>query len=235
MIARVWFAGLFLAAAALSVQPEAAAARGSDIQRRIDSIVSRKPDIVMIGNSMQGVGIHFGQLSSGIGRKVMDMRAGGSMNAWKYLILKNVVAKAPHKVQMAIVVTRQNNITSPRKRLEKRSYRSAAESVATSEDEEFDRLALPPGLAPWPFGRCREPDQWDFQKNLEISLLPYMIRTAREADIKLVIVRHKKKWYVKSPQDGDRCILNLPSARITPTATSRPRWRRSIVQQRNLW
>jgi len=162
-----------------------------------------RPHLVMLGNSMQGCGIDFPALSRAIGRAVESKTSGGIMSAHKFAMLWHAV-RAAQKPPMAIIVFRRNNITNPTLRVTGDYGKKLQEALTDPELRTIvERLAYPRQATPAP--DCREGGQADATRNTEFaglvpnSFLPEMIRVAKEAGVRLVLVRCKSRLDAEQP------------------------------------
>ena len=191
-------AGVMLVLLAGSVH---AADVGPAAQKWINRINRSKPDVVMIGNSMQGEGIDFPKLSRETKSKVMNIQINAAGANIKYCVLHYAVAQAQHKPKIVMVVTRQCQITYAWKRLHQAKFKSMVNAFPGSADRKIlDAIAFPNGGKPpsLPKGGLKMLDSsWDFPELVNRSFLPYMIQSAREEGILLVIIMYKARLYAE--------------------------------------
>ena len=148
--------------------------------------------LVMLGNSMQGCGIDFADLSKGIGRRVESRTSGGVMSAHKFAMLWHETRADP-KPEAAIIVFRRDNITRPSVR------------VTGKYGEKLQKILTDPGLE----GIVRQVafpeeqsggDSSGFEAAVARSFVPHMVRVARETGVRLVLVRCKSRRYAEAPE-----------------------------------
>ena len=199
---------LFVLGSAASAQEGVEAGDEKDQKGWIQRIDREKPGIVMVGNSMQGEGIDFPALSKSVGVQVMDVRAGGSMSPWKYSVLKYVLAKTTYKPKMVIVEDRMNYVCCPQKRMRFGTYQKALAKIVADDTDRglLDRLLAGEGQPKWEraweLAKAEPPYDgyfWDFRQSIKTSLLPEMIKLAKEGGYPLVFVRHKSRVYAEDP------------------------------------
>jgi hypothetical protein len=111
------------------------------IRKSMDNIMAKyRLDVVLLGNSMLIEGVEpqlFCQLT---GASTTKFCLGGTASAWWYLVLKNVIAKAPHKPKVVVVFFRDHFLTDPSCRVSGKYMPDINEMVDGSEPL-LDRLA----------------------------------------------------------------------------------------------
>lgn len=164
---------------------------------RINYINNKKPDIIIIGNSMIGNGLDITGLSKATNQEVMKIQSSGGMSAWQFLVLKNVIGNANHRPKIVVVVTREHLITIPNMRVSGK-YRKVIESLKGLDEKVLFELAYQNRNLNYKGPVDISLGSWDFKKIINKSFLPYMIRIARERKFQLVITRHKTRRYAEN-------------------------------------
>ena len=77
------------------------------------NIESKKPEIILLGNSMLGRGVHEGYLNYLTKKNTIIITNGGSATAWWYLALKNVITKTNSKPKLLVIFFRDNFLSIP--------------------------------------------------------------------------------------------------------------------------
>lgn len=155
------------------------------------------PHAVMLGNSMQQCGVDFAALSEAIGKRVESQVSGGVMSAHKFAMLWHAVRAQP-KPAMAVIVFRLDNITRPRLRVTEK-YGDKLREILT--DPELLRIVTEAAFAAEP----RDP-ALDFDASVARSFVPHMVREARQAGVRLVLVRCKSRAYAENPDLEDAVL-----------------------------
>lgn len=78
-----------------------------------DGITERKPDLVLLGNSMLGVNVDTVALANSLGKSVYPIVYNGSGSAMWYLSIKNNILASPHKPQVVVILFRDTMLTVP--------------------------------------------------------------------------------------------------------------------------
>ena len=111
-----------------------------------EQLISTKPEVVLIGNSMLGWGVDSTQLSERLDLKVVKFARGGAASAWFYLVFKNVVASVDTPPRIVCIFFRDSFLTKPKYRT-RGKYKQSIEGMAHHEEPLLDSLAYaPPGL-----------------------------------------------------------------------------------------
>jgi hypothetical protein len=153
--------------------------------------VAADDHLVMIGNSMQGCGIDFPQLSAAVGCEVKSIVSGGVLSAHKFAALWNV-AHGKSKPKAAIIVFRLGNITRPTARVTGKYGEKLRAICADPELKRIvDDLAYSENA-----GKVSGPT---FADAVERSFLPQMVHVAAENDIRLILVRFRSRRYAERP------------------------------------
>jgi hypothetical protein len=163
----------------------------------VDGIDERKPDIVLIGNSMIGEGIDVGTLSTQTKSKIYEIRDNGQLTAWQYMVVKNVIGSAKHVPKLVVVVERINSYTTPQVRVTGDS-KNAIDELRNGDEKVLDALAY--GVPPAGKEILSDLRYWDFKANVEKSFLPHMIEAAKKKGTTLVVVRHKSREFAEDPE-----------------------------------
>jgi hypothetical protein len=158
----------------------------------IDKINSEKPDVIFVGNSMLLHGIDIGSFSQLTGYKTMRIVSLGSMDAWQFAVVKNVIGSATHKPKFVVLTTRHCIITTPNARASGQ-YRPIIDKLSGPQDKEKVLFDLAYGKPAIGFPDVTGLNLWDFQKVGEDSFLPYMLRIAKDQKYTLVIARHRNR------------------------------------------
>jgi hypothetical protein len=142
---------------------------------------SDRAPIVMIGNSLQRKGIDFPELSEALGQRVASVESGGQTSAYQLAVLSRY-CKAEQKPDYIILLTMRDVLTRP-------AYNGLGtkweKPILQALGDDSDLKAL--------MSRLTDPDQkaFNFSGNLEKSFLPLIVQSAREAGIKLIVLRYK--------------------------------------------
>jgi hypothetical protein len=170
----------------------------------VASIDEKKPDVVIIGNSMVGEGVDVSALSKATGAKVLELRDNGQLTAWQYMVVKNVVGSAKHVPKLVMVVERVNAFTTPRLRVGG-AGKKAIDELRNGAEPVLDKIAYGgPALEKEAQGR---PEFQDFHANVETSFLPHMIDVAKRKGFTLVVTRHKSRDFAENPAGADTPVV----------------------------
>lgn len=101
---------------------------------------ARKPDVVILGDSLVEENVDAAALSEQIGKQVYPIAYPGSSSAVWYLALKNIIAASSHHPEMVVLLFRDDILTAPAYRVNGR-YFIPVETLASSSDELVARLA----------------------------------------------------------------------------------------------
>ena len=179
---------------------------GTSLASGGEGVPERDGYVVMLGNSMQGCGIDFQVLSRAVGRPVESRVSGGVMSAHKFAMLWHEV-NAERKPAMAIIVFRRDNITDPTRRVTEKYGEKLRQLLTDAELIEIvERVAYP-----------AEPDAprpKQFGALASRSFLPEMIRAAKGAGVRLVLVRCKSSSYAEQ-LDADTAEMKAYTADLT--------------------
>ena len=170
----------------------------------LEAMQEDKPEIISVGNSMQGRGLDFKMLSKRLGVKVFNAENGGAMTIWHYSALKYSIAKLEKKPKMVLIVERENHFTCAPMRA--RDYAPRSQAMAQGQDWSLvHRLAIqgegqPAWQKTWDGGGPPlDSFYWDFAKCVNWSFLPFMIQSAKENGYQLVVVRYKSREFAEKP------------------------------------
>ncbi len=172
-----------------------------DKDERLAVLNEEKPDVVLVGNSMMYSNLSPKLMSELTGMKVVAIQTHGCMSAWKYLVLKNIIAAADHKPKIVVVVTRRNNATSPEYRNGKhrKSYMRAIESYRDPEEDLLDAIAYPEGSTDDGKFPSLTGEMINFNKMVDKSFVPHMLKIAKENNFHLVYAVHKTRELIDDP------------------------------------
>ena len=161
----------------------------------VGAINEKKPDVVIIGNSMVGEGIDIGALSKLAGVKVLELRDNGQLTAWEYMVVKNVVGGAKHVPRLVMVVERVNAFTTPSLRVGGASKKEI-DALRNGDEPVLDRLAY--GVPALEKEAQSRPEFQDFKANVEKSFLPHMLEIAKRKGFTLAVTRHKSRSFAEN-------------------------------------
>lgn len=82
-----------------------------------NTIDEKKPDIVLLGNSMLDEGIDVDKFEQMIGKPVLKISWGGSASAWWYLVCKNVISQAEGNIETVAIFFRDSYLTDAGRRV----------------------------------------------------------------------------------------------------------------------
>ena len=143
-------------------------------------VATEKPQVVVIGNSMAREGVDAPMLSEALERRVTKLTVDGSMSAFWYVCIKNVIAAgwpvgAPQadgsrlrkKPEAVVLCFRDQHLTAPTFMLTGSSALAALSLAHPDGEPVLDELAMKPALGPvkyaafkyWPLFRARESAQ----------------------------------------------------------------------------
>ncbi|MBI1730904.1 hypothetical protein HY229_05720 [Candidatus Acetothermia bacterium] len=108
-----------------------------DLQHTIEL---KKPDVILLGNSMLGEGIDPGEFEKLTGQRTLSFHQGGSESAYWYLFLKNIILTAKHRPKFLLLFFRDHFLTEPAFRVNG-SYEDTISSIATDSEPLLDNLA----------------------------------------------------------------------------------------------
>lgn len=184
----------------------------------VSAINEKKPDVVIIGNSMVGEGVDIGGLSSQSGAKVMEIRDNGQLTAWQYMVVKNVVGSAKHVPKLVLVVERVNSYTTPRLRVGG-GNKKIIDELRSGDEPVLDKIAYGgPALEKEAQSR---PEFQDFGANVESSFLPHMIEVAKRKGFKLVVTRHKSRPFAENLAEANTPVCQKYRKDIAAYITER--------------
>lgn len=96
-------------------------------------IATKKPQIVMVGDSVFMLGVDRAQLAEGTGKTVYGIGVAGSASALWYAVLERDVIPSPYKPEILIIVFRDTMLTTPGYRVHG-SYFTQLDEYATPDD-----------------------------------------------------------------------------------------------------
>ncbi|MGR0480675.1 MAG: hypothetical protein ACTFAL_04530 [Candidatus Electronema sp. V4] len=100
----------------------------------------RKPELILIGNSMLGEGVDERHLESLLHTPAAAVWNGGVGSAWWYLAVKNIIPQLKKKPALIGIVFRDNHLTLPTMRVTGK-HKPLLDSLAGEDEELLDRLA----------------------------------------------------------------------------------------------
>ena len=104
-------------------------------------IDKRRPDIVLLGDSLAASNVDPNLLSNMLDKTVYDISISGSPSALWYLVIKNNILLAKHKPAYLIIVFRDTMLTTPDYRVQG-SYFDQINEFANSNDQLLIQLAF---------------------------------------------------------------------------------------------
>lgn len=110
-----------------------------EIEDLRQELIRSKAEIILLGNSMVGEGVHQGELTRQLNRKALTVWVGGGSSAWWYLVIKNIIAPSPAKPEHLLIFFRDNFLTLPHYRT-KGKYVSYIDNFAGKEELVLDRI-----------------------------------------------------------------------------------------------
>lgn len=99
----------------------------------LQNIATKKPQIVMVGDSVFMRGVDRPKLAEETGKTVYGIGVAGSASALWYAVLKHEVVPSPHKPEILIIVFRDTMLTTPGYRVHG-SYFTQLDEYATPND-----------------------------------------------------------------------------------------------------
>lgn len=106
----------------------------------IRTLNHRQPQLVLIGNSMLGEGVHEHKLEALLKLPTAAVWSGGVGSAWWYLVLKNIILQLKTKPTLIGIIFRDNHLTLPTVRVTGK-HKKLLDSLASKDEELLDRLA----------------------------------------------------------------------------------------------
>ncbi|MBU0595353.1 hypothetical protein KJ567_01550 [Candidatus Bipolaricaulota bacterium] len=150
IVGRYWL----IAVLVVSLATAAAAAilrhrvPASSIGAKQQEILTERPEIILLGNSLLDEGIDTQTFAESVGRRTLKWASGGSASAYWYLALKNVIAPCEHVPQWAIVFFSDTLLTQPSFRVTG-NYRDLIERLALPEEPILHQLAYGTSSSRW--------------------------------------------------------------------------------------
>ena len=111
--------------------------RSTDLIRTLNH---RQPQLVLIGNSMLGEGVHEHKLEALLKLPTAAVWSGGVGSVWWYLVLKNIILQLKTKPTLIGIIFRDNHLTLPTVRVTGK-HKKLLDSLASKDEEVLDRLA----------------------------------------------------------------------------------------------
>ncbi len=127
-------------------QPRIAGATGraaAELDELKRQVAERRPQLVLLGDSMVGEGVDDAALGRRIGLRVLNVQRGGAASAWCYLALENLILPAHPPPQRVAVFYRDHFLTEPRFRVDG-PYRQHLAALSGPDEPLLERLALAP-------------------------------------------------------------------------------------------
>jgi len=106
-------------------------------------VAERRPQLVLLGDSMVGEGVDAAALGRRIGLRALNVQKGGAASAWCYLALENLILPAQPPPQRVAVFYRDHFLTEPRFRVDG-PYRQHLAALSGPDEPLLERLALEP-------------------------------------------------------------------------------------------
>jgi hypothetical protein len=103
----------------------------------------RRPELVVLGDSMVGEGIDEEALGHRLGVRASNVWRGGAGSAWCYLALENLILASEIPPQWVVVVYRDHFLTEPRFRVDG-PYRPHLAALSGRREALLEELALEP-------------------------------------------------------------------------------------------
>lgn len=114
--------------------------RVADVARWRAALEQKHPQVVLLGNSMLGHGINVIHFAMRTGLPTVKMWDGGVASAWRYLMLKNLIAASPDKPEVVIIFFRDHYLTEPSFRVDG-EYKSRFDALRHPTERLLDQLA----------------------------------------------------------------------------------------------
>ncbi|GEM_PF-4086933 len=111
-----------------------------DVQRWRQSLVDEHPQVVLLGNSMLGHGVNAIHFAMRTGLPTVKMWDGGVASAWRYLMLKNVIAPSPGKPEVVVIFFKDQYLTEPAFRVDG-NYKARLDALRQPSEPLLDELA----------------------------------------------------------------------------------------------
>ena len=111
----------------------------------LDSLSSRRPELVLLGNSMVGAGIDEKQFDELVPESVFKLGIHGAASSLWYLVLKNFVCTLDPPPQVVLLFFRDTFLTWPEFRVDGK-YRDIIDRYAGPNEVLLDRLAYLDGM-----------------------------------------------------------------------------------------
>ena len=100
----------------------------------------RKPEIILIGNSMLGEAINQNKLSNLQPYPAASLWMGGSSSAWWYLVVKNIIPQMHSRPRLIGIFFRDNTLTLPKHRVTGK-HKEFIDDFALKDEDMLDRIA----------------------------------------------------------------------------------------------
>jgi len=103
-------------------------------------MAAKKPQVVLLGNSMLGYGIDERGFQALTGKKTAKLWIGGGASAWWYATMKNVICQAKVKPETVILFFRDSSMTRPNHRVDGQ-YKLQMEDMSNQKEPLLQRIA----------------------------------------------------------------------------------------------
>ncbi|MCA9269588.1 MAG: hypothetical protein KDA41_14000, partial [Planctomycetales bacterium] len=113
---------------------------GGDIAYFQRQLETRRPTLVLVGNSLLRAAVDDGEFSQLSGVSTLAATSDGSSSLWWYLYVKNVVASARHKPRYLAIMFRDTYLTEPAFRVDG-NYQKPIRRMMTSDEPLVQRLS----------------------------------------------------------------------------------------------
>lgn len=109
-------------------------------QRWRQSLIDEHPQVVLLGNSMLGHGVNTIHFAMRTGLPTVKMWDGGVASAWRYLMLKNVIAPSPGRPEVVVIFFKDQYLTEPAFRVDG-NYKDRLDALRQPNEPLLDELA----------------------------------------------------------------------------------------------
>lgn len=120
----------------VKLDPQAA----QDVARRRTTLAQEHPRVVLLGNSMLGHGVNVIHFSLRTGLPTVKLWDGGVASAWRYLMLKNLIAPTRQKPEVVVVFFKSTYLTEPNYRVDGK-YKQRIDALRSVSEPLLDQLA----------------------------------------------------------------------------------------------
>ena len=116
-------------------------APGSDLSSRRAEVEAKRPELVLVGNSLLRAAVDADEFSRLSGLRTLNARSNGSSSLWWYLYIKNVIAKTQHKPRYVGIMFRDSFLTEPAYRVTG-SYQKPIRQMMTDHEPLAEKLSF---------------------------------------------------------------------------------------------